>query len=37
MKQQIREMHEMTNLRITEMNTFLNQQELKKKEYEEKV
>ena len=30
-------MHEMTNLRINEMNVFLSQQELKKKEYEEKI
>lgn len=27
----------MTNLRINEMNVFLSQQELKKKEYEEKI
>lgn len=37
MKQQVREMQEMTNLRINEMNVFLSQQELKRKEYEEKI
>ena len=37
MKQQVKEMQEMTNLRINEMNVFLSQQELKRKEYEEKI